>query len=632
MVLRELERMALALAALGALAIHTAVGAPATTDPLDSVKESIRLKQFAGAASALQVLAAAGNPDAQYLLAVFYLNGLNGPRDAAQARPWLEKAAQQGNTRAILSLNTLLGARDGPAAVSRAQELTDPATRHEALWLAAERGDLQVVQALSDRDSVNSHDDFGRGALARAARAGRTDVVEALVHAGAAVDNADQYGITPLMLGAREKHDSTVGALLRAGAKVNLADHGGNTPLMHAAAGGDVGSIDRLLIANASVKSRNVQGWSALDFAESAGASEAARRLSDSGATAIRHGGAVPAAIHTIFRPKTPAPDLYAGWTDVAVAASRTSPALMEGLPRPDADRDARVSGAGATSALLVAVRSDAPRSVESLLARSQGLGSTDRLDTALLLAIRSGEIEVVSTLLAHGVSPDARSPEGEPAIVAAARAQHASIVKLLTSAHANVAPQDRWGTSALMLAAQNSNGDMLQSLLAAGSPLEATDKAGRTALWYAAHAGDLNGVSLLLQRGASADHADSSGVSPLAAACIAGATPVAALLLTRGAPKDARTQHGDTALLLAAAAGHLPIVDRLLAAEVDKDAQNEFGDTALIIASRNGDVSLVKRLLAAGAATRIRNLDRATAADVAEARSFRDVLALLKG
>lgn len=632
MALRKLERMAFALVALGTLAAQIAVAAPpAATDPLDGVKESIRLKRFAGAASELQRLAAAGNSDAQYLLAVFYLNGLNGPRDAAQARPWLEKAAQQGNTRAVLSLNTLLGTRDAPAGVSRAQELTDPGTRHEALWLAAERGDLQAVQALRDRDSVNSHDDFGRGALARAAQAGHTDVVEALVHAGAAVDSADQYGITPLMLAAREKHGSTVGALLQAGANVNLADHGGNTPLMHAAAGGDVGAIDRLLTASASVKPRNVQGWSALDFAQSAGALEAARRLSDSGAAAIRHGDAVPAAIHTVFRPQAPVPDLYAGWTDMAVAASRNSPALIEGLPRQDADRDASASGVRTLPALLVAVQSDAPRSVESLLTRNQSLGSTS-LDTALLLAVRSGEVDVVSALLRHGVSPNARSSEGEPAVVAAARAGHTSIVRLLTSAHANPAPQDRWGTSALMLAAQNSNGDMLQNLLEAGSPLEVIDKAGRTALWYAAHAGDLNGVSLLLQHGASADHADSSGVSPLAAACVAGAAPVAALLLTRGARAEARTQHGDTALLLAAAAGHLSIVDRLLAAQADKDAQNEFGDTALIIASRNGDVSLVRWLLAAGAATLVRNRDRETAADVAEARSFRNVVALLKG
>jgi len=51
-----------------------------------------------------------------------------------------------------------------------------------------------------------------------------------------------------------------------------------------------------------------------------------------------------------------------------------------------------------------------------------------------------------------------------------------------------------------------------------------------------------------------------------------------------------------------------------------------------LIIASRNGDTAVVKRLLAAGADTRIRNRDRATAADIAQSRSFQNVVSLLKG
>src|ERR1700756_5971034 len=97
---RRRRVLALLPAALGMLlAANVAWGFSRPPDPLDGVKTSIRLKNFAAAATELQKLAAAGNPDAQYLLAVFYLNGLNGPRDAAQARPWLEKAAQQGNTR-----------------------------------------------------------------------------------------------------------------------------------------------------------------------------------------------------------------------------------------------------------------------------------------------------------------------------------------------------------------------------------------------------------------------------------------------------------------------------------------------------------------------------------------------------
>src|SRR5216110_1301160 len=74
------------------LAAGAALAVSRPPDPLDGVKTSIRLKNFAAAATELQKLAAAGNPDAQYLLAVFYLNGVNGPRHPATAKTWLEKA------------------------------------------------------------------------------------------------------------------------------------------------------------------------------------------------------------------------------------------------------------------------------------------------------------------------------------------------------------------------------------------------------------------------------------------------------------------------------------------------------------------------------------------------------------
>jgi ankyrin repeat protein len=68
-----------------------------------------------------------------------------------------------------------------------------------------------------------------------------------------------------------------------------------------------------------------------------------------------------------------------------------------------------------------------------------------------------------------------------------------------------------------------------------------------------------------------------------------------------------------------------------LLAARADQDAQNGFGDTALIIAARNGNGALVRRLLAAGASTKLRNHDRAAAVDIAEARNFTQVAAVLR-
>src|SRR2546429_2924964 len=197
------------LAVLGMLAVGRALAAPrqfSRPDPLEGVKTSIRLKKFAEAATALQKLAGAGNADAQYMLAVFYLNGVNGPRDPAQARGWLEKSAGQGNARAAFSLANLFAESDPPdsqaaehwlararhpgfsaptappgAAAAQqgppssllpAAQLKDPGVRRDALWLAATDGDVPSLEILADPALVSARDEFGRGALARAAEAG----------------------------------------------------------------------------------------------------------------------------------------------------------------------------------------------------------------------------------------------------------------------------------------------------------------------------------------------------------------------------------------------------------------------------------------------------------------------------
>ena len=87
-----------AIALLGTLTatLGPAVASAAQRPPdaLEGAKAHIRQKNFAAATTELQRLATAGNRDAQYLLAVLYLNGLNGPRDPVKARDWLDKSAR----------------------------------------------------------------------------------------------------------------------------------------------------------------------------------------------------------------------------------------------------------------------------------------------------------------------------------------------------------------------------------------------------------------------------------------------------------------------------------------------------------------------------------------------------------
>ena len=194
----------LALSAAGAASAAGTTNTFGRTDALESVKAAIRLKNFGAAQSELQRLAAAGNADAEFLLASFYLNGLGGPRDVGQAKLWLEKSAAHGNSRAAFSLASVYADADPPdpqaAAhwLARARELgfapqsraagtagsasvkadsilipatriKDSGVRREALWLAAEQGDLASLDALATPALVAERDEFGRGALARQA-------------------------------------------------------------------------------------------------------------------------------------------------------------------------------------------------------------------------------------------------------------------------------------------------------------------------------------------------------------------------------------------------------------------------------------------------------------------------------
>src|SRR5215469_1872779 len=149
----------LALSAAGAAAAAGTTNTFGRTDALEGVKASIRLKNFGAAQSELQRLAGAGNADAEFLLASFYLNGLGGPRDVAQAKLWLEKSAAHGNSRAAFSLASLYADADPPdpqaAAhwLARAHELGFAPQAHGVGTAAPPKADSILIPATRITDS-----------------------------------------------------------------------------------------------------------------------------------------------------------------------------------------------------------------------------------------------------------------------------------------------------------------------------------------------------------------------------------------------------------------------------------------------------------------------------------------------
>jgi uncharacterized protein len=623
---------------------------------VEPARASIRLKNYADAAARLRVLADRGDPQAQYLLASLYRAGLGVTSDPAQARVLLLAAAQKNETAAAYSLAMIL-ANDEPRDLAQARswlkraadaghplaqaamkrealplqflpqkDLTGPDARRAALWLAAQQDDVELTAALAGDDMLKRTDDFGRGALSVAASAGAARATGALLDRGALPNQADAFGATPLMLGARSGNAEVVTALLRAHATVDAVDRVGNSALMYAASTGSESCLQRLLEAGANIALLNAQGWSALDWAVQADSAAAADLLRQRGLTTRRKSQRVAGSPAVpLLRANAAAGDLYKGVPDLQVAASRSSPDLFREVIR--SGRDSGRPMPVPEGALFAAAVTGSPATLDAVLTAGVKAMPTGAADPLTWLAMY-GEPRALAMLLAHR---SGASTAGTAPLLVAVAARRTQVVRQLLDAHADTEVRDSGGRTPLMLAAASGQADVAGLLLSHLARMDPADKLGRTALWYASAEGSVDVAKALLTQKTALDAADTLGLAPLSIASARGHQTIVDALLAAGADANATTQTASTPLMLAARGGHTAIVARLLAAGARIDSQNRYGDTALIVAVRANRVEMVRQLLAAGASDKLRNIDRVSAADVANGLALPEIAVLLQ-
>ncbi len=171
-----------------------------------------------------------------YLGAAFFI-GVAGAVSAAESLPELVESGERTAALRALENGADVDAR-GP----------DGAT---ALIWAAHRGDRELVEKLLARGAnPDAANDYGVTPLAAAAVEADAEIIEALLEAGADVDSPNAEGQTALMVVARTGRVEAARALLERGARVNAREgFGGQTALMWAAAQKQPEMI-RLLIEN----------------------------------------------------------------------------------------------------------------------------------------------------------------------------------------------------------------------------------------------------------------------------------------------------------------------------------------------------------------------------------------------
>lgn len=269
--------------------------------------------------------------------------------------------------------------------------------------------------------------------------------------------------------------------------------------------------------------------------------------------------------------------------------------------------------------------------------------------DTALIAAVREGNLAGIRELLEHGANPNVSNEFGTTPLLfvttqtvnGEALQTSGQVIKLLLHHGARVNAQAINGRNALMAAAGSGNIENVQILLAAGAIPNLQSKNGDSALLEATAHGHTEVVIALLLAGANANLKDINGQTPLMVAIRQAPqysrvnSPyevIADALLTHGADPDIRDRNGQSPATMVATGDKNVLIYPLLDHHADINVADPTagGATPLIIAARHGNTALVKALLRAHPDQTYRDQQGETALGYASQSHFSEIVTLL--
>ncbi len=136
-------------------------------------------------------------------------------------------------------------------------------------------------------------------------------------------------------------------------------------------------------------------------------------------------------------------------------------------------------------------------------------------INKKLLKAISEDRSSEVEQLLHKGADENAKERNGDTALIIATRGRNTDVVKLLINADADVNANNNIGDTALIVASKGGKADVVELLIEAGADVNAKGKAG-SAVMVASNMGNYDIVKLLLEAGADVTEKELSQITKL--------------------------------------------------------------------------------------------------------------------
>jgi len=227
---------------------------------------------------------------------------------------------------------------------------------------------------------------------------------------------------------------------------------------------------------------------------------------------------------------------------------------------------------------------------------------------TALHLAARWGNIELLELLVANGVDVNVTTDQQVTPLMIAATMGNVDAAGWLIAHGADLRSGDRRARTPLHWAAKNNHVETMYELIDQGAKIDPVDTIGMTPLMLAAADGAREAVAALISHGAMVNKITPEGCSAISYAVTKGDIEIADILIEHQADLEIIDSHERTLLHLARFADDSYMIRRLLDVGLDTDARDKAGFTAIHRAVIENKTNTFQILLNAGADISIRD------------------------